>query len=155
MPTIRLDNGGVKIDGTTITAANTNVLTVGTIPPARLDQSGASSGQTLAWNGTAWAPAAAGGGGLSLTTYQANLGSVASNGGTFDITGLSGLTPGANVLIQHLAVAATGKGDLRDEIEMDAVIASGYVLNSSTIRVYWRSTGPVAGYVALGYAVST
>ncbi len=152
MPSIA---GTVKYDGTTILAANGNVLTVGKVPLTRVAQDGATTGQALAWNGTAWAPAAAGGGGLSLTTYQANLGSVASTGGTFDITGLSGLTPGANVLIQHLAVAATGKGDLRDEIEMDAVIASGYVLDSSTIRVHWRSTGPVAGYVALGYAVST
>lgn len=63
MADIRTTNGIVKIDGTSITAVNGSVLTVGSIPASKLAQSGASTGEVLSWNGTTWAPAASGSGG--------------------------------------------------------------------------------------------
>lgn len=94
-----------------------------------------------------------GGGGLTLTAVTVDLG-VAHRSGTFDITGLSGLTAGKPVLIKQLASAIPSKGDARDEFEMDAISLTGYVVDASTIRCYWNATGVVVGNYNFGYAVS-
>lgn len=101
--------------------------------------------------------AAGAGSGLTLTEYEANLGAIPLYSGTFDITGLAGLTPAKQVLVQQKAAAYTGKGTLTDESEMDQILANGYVVDAATIRVYWvcqPMSGPVAGNVKVGYAVS-
>src|SRR5688572_30269977 len=53
--------------------------------------------------------------GLALTRVEQNLGSLARRGGTFDITGLSGLTSGRPVMIVKAAGPYTGKGTREDE----------------------------------------
>ena len=73
------------------------------------------------------------------------------------ITGLSGLTANKQVLISQKAAPYTGKGTLYDEIEMDQLIANGYVLDATTVRVYWQAnprTGPVMGNFKFGYQIS-
>lgn len=97
------------------------------------------------------------GGALTMTEVEASLGTVANYAGSFDITGLSGLSAGAQVLVQQKAAAYTGKGTLTDESEMDQVNANGYVVNATTVRVFWHCippAGPVSGNVKFGYAVS-
>lgn len=90
---------------------------------------------------------AGGGGGLTLTSHTQNLGADPADSGTFDITGLSGLTAGKQVLVCDRTQD--------DEAEMDQVVATGYVVDSSTIRVYWQAVpGPVSGSRDFGYAVS-
>ena len=78
----------------------------------------------------------------------------ARRSGTFDITGLSGLTADKNVLIAQNALPITSKGNARDEFEMDRIGAMGYVLNASTIRVLWNAGSVVVGSYNFAYQVS-
>lgn len=78
----------------------------------------------------------------------------ARTNGTFDITGLSGLTAGKSVLVFQVPGAYTGKGDRQDEAEVGLVTATGYVVDATTIRVFWRSEEPMAGNVNFAYAVT-
>ena len=118
----------------------------------------AGAGVTAAVSGTvATVTIAGGGGGLTLTEVEVNLGAKARYSGSFDITGLSGLTPNAQVLIVQKAAAYTSKGDRQDEAEMDQVHCTGYVVDAATIRAYWTCMlhgGPMIGNVKFGYAVS-
>lgn len=95
-------------------------------------------------------------GGLTFITVEKNLGSLAKKSGTFDITGLSGLTPGKQVLVNQAVAPYTGKGTLSDEASMNLAVASGYVLNATTIRVYWDcgEQGNLKGNVKWNYAIS-
>jgi hypothetical protein len=95
---------------------------------------------------------------LVLTEYEADLGYPAKYAGSFDITGLSGLVAGRQVLVQQKAAAYTGKGTLTDESELDQVSANGYAVNDTTVRVFWNCVppgGPVCGNVKFGFAVSS
>lgn len=103
-------------------------------------------------DGISWqAPAA---GELTLAEVEKDLGSIPMCCGSFDITGLSGLAAGKQVLITQKAGPYTGKGDMADEAEMDAVAVTGYVVDANTIRGFWSSRGPVVGNFKFGYAVS-
>lgn len=98
-----------------------------------------------------------GGGGLTFTTVEKDLGALPSYGGFFDITGLSSLTPAKPVLVTQAAGPYTGKGDGTDEAEMDLVLATGYVVDAATVRVFWQcppKSGPVSGNIKFNYAIS-
>lgn len=98
-------------------------------------------------------PAGGGGGGLTLTAFEKDLGA-GDRSGTFDITGLSGLTPDKPVLIMQTAAPIASKGNARDEAEMDYIDATGYVVDANTIRAYWHAPSVVVGTYAFGYVVS-
>lgn len=89
---------------------------------------------------------------LSLTAFTKDLGAAQSSG-TFDITGLSGLTTDKPVLIVQTAATIASKGDARDEPEMDRITVTGYVVNSTTIRAYWHASGVVVGTYSFAYSV--
>ena len=93
-----------------------------------------------------------GGGASTFTDFTKDLG-VSKMAGTFDITGLSGLTTGKNVLVMQTNQMISSKGNARDEPEMDKIQASGYVLNSTTIRCNWNATGVVVGTYAFAYMI--
>lgn len=96
-----------------------------------------------------------GGGGSSVfSVVEANLGTKPVPNGTFDITGLTGLVTSKPVFVMQASGPYTGKGTLSDEIEMDHIVATGYVLNSTTIRVNWGCATRVAGNVKFNYLVS-
>jgi hypothetical protein len=99
------------------------------------------------------AGAAGGGGGLTLTDFTKDLGAAARSG-TFDITGLSGLTADKNVVVTQTAKAISSKGNARDEGEMDSIQVTGYVVDASTIRCYWQAPSVVVGTYAFAYGVS-
>ena len=61
--TILLTDG----NGSALTGINASNISSGSLALARIAQDGATNGQVLSWNGTAWAPAA-GGGGLTINT---------------------------------------------------------------------------------------
>lgn len=86
-----------------------------------------------------------GGGSFSPSLLEANLGGYARRGGTFTATVAGPLTPGNPVQIWQASLPATGKGLIGDESEMDAVTATGIVLDTTTIRIRWASPTRVVG----------
>lgn len=93
--------------------------------------------------------------GLIVTSFTKDLG-VAQRAGTFDITGLAGLTIDKVVLIIQTKAIISSKGDARDESEMDMIVVTGYVVDANTIRASWFSSNSsvVVGTYAFAYAVS-
>lgn len=94
-----------------------------------------------------------GAGGSGYTAFTRDLGA-ARRSGTFDLTGLSGLTVGKVVLVIQTAAPIASKGDARDEFEMDPIVLTGYVVDATTIRVYWSAPGVVVGDYSFAYLVS-
>ena len=88
-----------------------------------------------------------------MTDFTKDLGA-ADRSGTFDITGLSGLTTDKVVTVIQTAAKITSKGDARDEFEMDNIQLTGYVVDANTIRVYWQAPSVVVGTYAFAYQVS-
>lgn len=86
-----------------------------------------------------------------VTDFIQNVGSGTS--GHFTIGG-AGFTPGKDVLIVQTAQPIPSKGNARDELEMDAIILTGYVVDAATIQVYWRATGIVVGDYAFAYQIA-
>lgn len=93
------------------------------------------------------------GGGTTFTAFTQDLGT-ARRDGTFDITGLSGLSADKVVQVVQTAAPITSKGDARDEPEMDQIQVTGYVVDASTIRCYWQAPSVVVGTYAFAYSVS-
>jgi hypothetical protein len=90
-----------------------------------------------------------------MTAFTQDLGA-AKRAGTFDLTGLSGLTAEKVATIVQTAAAIASKGDARDEFELDPIVLTGYVVDASTIRAYWStvSGAPAVGTYAFGYMVN-
>ena len=118
-----------------------------------------TTGQVLKKNSNtnydySWATDETGAGGaLSLTEVEKDLGSAPVTSGSFQITGLSGLTAGRHVLIRQALGPYTGKGTLADEYEMDTVQVAGKVTDATTIQCYWTTDSKVRGNFKFAYAV--
>lgn len=87
-----------------------------------------------------------------FTAFTKDLG-VARRSGSFDITGLTGLTTGKPVQLFQTAAAIASKGNAADELEMDAIRLTGIVLNATTIRAYWEAPSVVVGTYAFAYLI--
>lgn len=87
-----------------------------------------------------------------IATVERDLGAGLLSG-SFDITGLTGQTAGKPVMVAKAAGPYTGKGTLEDEAEMDMITATGYVLDATTIRIYWQADAPQVGNVKFNYMV--
>lgn len=93
-----------------------------------------------------------GGGSTIFTTVEKNLGTVPRLQGEFTIAG-AGFTVGRPVLIVQASGPYTGKGTRADEA-LDMAAANGYVLNASTIKVFWQALrSPLKGNVKFNYAI--
>lgn len=91
--------------------------------------------------------------GVTYVDFTKDLG-VARRSGTFDITGLAGLTIDKVVNVVQTAAAIVSKGNARDEPEFDQIRLTGYVAAADTIRCYWSAPGVVVGIYAFSYFVS-
>lgn len=100
---------------------------------------------TITASGAAGAPV--------MFSWEIDLG-VGRRSGTFDMTGLAGLTAGKIVTVVQTASAISSKGNARDEPEMDMITATGYVVDAATIRVYWFAPSVVVGNYIFGYSVN-
>lgn len=88
------------------------------------------------------------------TTVEINLGPNPTDSGSFNIPGFTGLTPGEPAKVWQLPGPYTGKGNLADECEMDAISVSGYAFDAATIRCYWTAyPGPVSGNFTFGFQI--
>lgn len=99
-----------------------------------------------------WVVGGGGGGPPAWTAFTKDLGA-ARRSGTFDITGLAGLTPNTVVDIVQTAAPIASKGNARDEFEMDLIELTGYVFDASTIRAYWHAPSVVVGTYEFAYIV--
>lgn len=95
----------------------------------------------------------AGASGVTWTMIDVTLCSVARYAGSFEITGLAGLTIGKPVMVMQLPGPYVNKGTLADEAELGMVNASGFVSAADKIAVVWQSASMMMGSVKLAYAV--
>jgi hypothetical protein len=109
---------------------------------------GAYGGVTVSGGGLVWTPA--GGGSLTLSTVEVDLGAGGVSG-SFTIAG-AGMTPGRPVLCVQAVGPYTGKGSLEDVAE-EPVWCTAVVTSAVLITVYWQSSRPVGGNVKFNYAV--
>jgi hypothetical protein len=117
-----------------------------------LDFTGAGVTATVA--GTTGTVNIPGGSGSGWTHFTQDLGA-ARRSGTFDITGLSGLTADQYVAVTQTARAIASKGNARDEFEMDPIVVTGYVVDATTVRCYWSADmSVVVGTYAFAYLVN-
>lgn len=66
--TLTINSGGTLANSGTISGISASDITTGSLGLARIAQGGATTNQVLAWNGSAWAPATGGSGGLTVGT---------------------------------------------------------------------------------------
>jgi hypothetical protein len=99
--------------------------------------------------------AAGGGGAPTWTAVTVDLGA-AKRSGTFDVTGLAGLTVAKFVDFRQSRKAIAAKGNATDEPEMDTIAVAASVLDAATIRANWIcSNGAVCvGPYEFAYCVS-
>lgn len=90
---------------------------------------------------------------VQFSSVQVTLSSTARLSGTFDITGLSGLTADKPVYIQQAAGPYANKGTRQDEAEMDGIDVSAYVVDGTTVRAYWTSATQVVGSFTFIYLI--
>lgn len=92
-----------------------------------------------------------GGAGAGWTHFEQALG--AAQSGTFTIVS-SGLSANDHIDVMQTARAIVSRGNARDESEMDMISATGYVVDATTIRVYWHCKNRVIGTYAFAYNVN-
>lgn len=93
---------------------------------------------------------------FSLNVLEIDLGTSPLYSGAFTIPGTN-LPVGHPVIIVQAAKRCTGKGTLADECEMDMLLVTGVVTNSTTIQAYWTcapNAGPVLGNLNFSYAIA-
>src|SRR6266516_581320 len=138
---------GITVSPTTGAVVVTPTL-FGPAAAGDVPASGGGTAKFLRADGTWQTPAS---GGLSFTQFSKDIGRGTS--GHFDLTGLSGLTAGKDVLLVQTAQPIASKGNARDEFEMDSIELTGYVVDATTIRAYWQASGIVVGTYNFAYQV--
>jgi hypothetical protein len=144
---LQTTGGRVGTDGSSVGLRATGLFGVidGGVTMGMLAQSGATSGQVIAWNGTAWAPATAGG--ASATTVEVDLGSTAKTSGRFTITNAS-ISASSKVIVWQASGPYTGKGTLADEAAMQPVNIVAVQSGSGSCIVWWE-TPPMTATVPI------
>jgi hypothetical protein len=124
------------------TALDAKASSIHTHIPGDLSQAGATTGQVLAWSGTAWGPATPGAGSASLSNTQAFLGSdVAMSSANTWYDGPSVLLAAGTWLI--MASATIGR---------TATTAGNYNIRISTGTTHYASVQQYHASVANNYA---
>ncbi len=128
-------------------AAPTDVTTLNATTAAHglLPKLGGGTANFLRADGS-WA-APVGGASGTKTAFTKDLGAARSSG-TFDVTGLSGLTTDDSYEVRQSAAAIASKGNARDEPEMDTIRCTAYALDATSLRVYWCADAVVVGTYA-------
>ena len=147
-------NGCLKTGVTAVTATNLsgpvplpNGVTGTTQPPG--DASNDLATDAFVANAIATATAAYIGPQVHQTTV--NLGTLPTNNGSFTITGT--FTVGKAVMVSQASFRPGSA--YYDSIEMDHIVATGIVINATTIQVNWSCSTLVANYWTFNYWVSS
>lgn len=127
-----------------LTSATTTISISGAAAPTAGQALVAISPTSAGWS------TVSGGAGTTVNSIQVNLGSNPTSGGSFTISG-SGFVVGKSVVITQSCGPYTGKGSIPDEVSMDQLTVSAYVVNSTTINAYWGSGSKVVGYYEFDY----
>jgi hypothetical protein len=95
-------------------------------------------------------PAGGGGSGAIAVAVAVNLGTTPLWSGSFDVTGLAGLTLNDPVLV------STGVSTSNPTESEEQIAASGIAISTTAFRVYWESlNGPVYGTRTFNYLTAT
>lgn len=141
MPALKLARGGeINTDDVSLTSLS-GVLKVGAVDPSLLTGAGASVNNVLAWDGTAWAPAPAGG--ASAATVEVDLGSTPKTSGRFTITDAA-ISATSKVMVWQAPGPYTGKGTLADEAAMQPVNVVAVLPASGSCTVWWETPAIVS-----------
>jgi predicted ThiF/HesA family dinucleotide-utilizing enzyme len=97
--------------------------------------------------------AGGGGGSLTLTTSEVNIGTIPRKAGKFNIT-TTGLTSGKAVSIAQANGPYTTKGSRTDEAEMDHMAVSGKTTSTTNIECFWACSTLVKGNVKFDWVAS-
>jgi hypothetical protein len=102
----------------------------------------ATSPTTASWQNTMM---------MVVKSAHINLGINPITSGNFQITG-TGFIMGKGVVVTQSCGPYINKGSIPDEVEMDQITVSSYVLNPTTIQCYWGSgLNYVSGYYKFDY----
>lgn len=101
-----------------------------------------------------WAAPPGGGGAPDWTAFSQDLGA-ARRSGSFDLTGLSGITPDLLYLGVQTSAPISSKGSAQDEPEMDMIELVGIGIDSSTIRWRWWAPSVVVGTYNFAYGATS
>lgn len=129
---------------------NTRPSITGQVVKPLLVANSTTSGYFINFLGQLIGPSA--GSSTVFVSVEKDLGT-AKTAGSFQITGLSGLSVGKPVLINQAVGPYTGKGNLADEAEMDHVSVSASVTSTSVITAYWNSPTFVSGNFKFNYLI--
>lgn len=132
---------------------NLGTLNTPTIAPGspRVGSLYFNAGILYIYDGSTYTVINSAGSNSAVQTIEVNLGGQ-RKAGSFTISS-SGLTAGRQVLISQATGPYTNKGTLADEAEKDLLTACGYVVNSTTIKVYWKSATWVHGNFKFNYSI--
>ncbi|MFN8366050.1 MAG: hypothetical protein U0Y96_02275 [Candidatus Kapaibacterium sp.] len=113
----------------TLNTVTTSEITDGTITAADLNQMSATSGQVLAWNGTSWAPTAAGGTGTvtSVNVLGGTTGLTTSGG---PVTGSGSITLGGTLAVANGGTGATTASGARSNLGLGTLSTLNTVTSS-------------------------
>ena len=111
-------------------------------PPTIGQMLTATSPTTASWQNTMM---------MVVKSAHINLGINPITSGNFQITG-TGFVMGKGVVVTQSCGPYINKGSIPDEVEMDQITISSYVLNPTTIQCYWGSgLNYVSGYYKFDY----
>lgn len=90
---------------------------------------------------------------LDVHLFSQNLGFPMSKGGTFDLTGLSGLSGFQGVRAYQSSVPGSGKGFRTDCAVMEQLSIVAVIVNDTTLRFHWTAPCFVGGNFNFVYQI--
>ena len=138
---IRIPNTSplMAFDGSTIVAPQ-GIVQLGSVPLANIAQSGATSGQALAWSGSAWAPA-----GSTVRTTTVNISTGGGATGSAVVTGLTWVTA-SSVIVAGFIDHPTGLS-AQSAANAGAVVTVGAFVAGVGFTVYVNVPGGTASTI--------
>ncbi len=110
-------------------AVTTTKIADGSVTAAKLNQMSATSGQVLAWNGTTWAPAAAGGTG-TVTSVDVSGGTTGLTTSGGPVTGSGSITLGGTLAVANGGTGATTASAARSNLGLGTLSTLNTVTSS-------------------------